>query len=148
MLIRVAMNDGGQLARAGQLRPEMASLRLKVLAFVRGYIRAHGGSPSYGEIAAGLNTNRERVRKAVKRLIANGELARVPGPRGLALPDDERAALRRLEAAGWAIDPAARTVTNRPLQRGFDLDYVRGEPEGGRRAGGNSNPADGDKGAS
>ena len=118
------MNRGDPATSLGQLRPEMASLRLKVLAFVRKYIREHGGSPSYGEIAAGLDTNRERVRKAVKRLIGAGELARVPGPRGLVLPEDEGAALRRLAAAGWAIDRGRRTVTNRPLQDGFDLDYL------------------------
>lgn len=129
------MNDETLPVRAGQLRPEMASLRLKVLAFVRAYIRAHGGSPSYGEIAAGLGTNRERVRKAVKRLIAAGELGRAPGPRGLVLPSDEREALLRLGALGWSIDEARMRlglpgVTKRPLRGNVELDYVPERPEG------------------
>jgi Mn-dependent DtxR family transcriptional regulator len=55
-----------------RLSPEMASFRLLVLACVREYIEANHDSPSYGEIAAALGSNRTRVRKAVKQLAAEG----------------------------------------------------------------------------
>ena len=109
----------------------MASLRLLVLAFVREYFARWGASPSYSEIAAGLGTNRERVRKAVKRLVAGGLLLRTPGPRGLALPDDCGEALRQLRAAGWQIDVGKRSVTKRPLQRVPRLDYPTTATVGG-----------------
>lgn len=84
-------------------RPEMASLKLLVLKFVRTYIETWGHSPSYGEIAAALDRNRWRVRDTVKRLAAEGLLLRKPGPRGLALPEKEEEALRQLRALGWTI---------------------------------------------
>ena len=112
-----------------RLRPEMASLRLQVLAFVRGYITHWGDAPSYGEIAAATGTNRTRVKSAVRRLVADGHLLQAPGTRGLALPervDDALALLRRL---GWSIetdDLCARApgITN-PTLIGLDLlDYA------------------------
>lgn len=119
------MNEAEDPLPDGRLSPEMASFRLKVLGFVRRYWESYGGSPSYGEIAAGLSTNRERVRKAVKRLVMARQLVRTPGPRGLALPDGK----------------ARRAVTNRPLRPRFDLDYIppgengAGNGDGSKRAG-------------
>ena len=115
-------------------RPEMASLKLLVLKFVQQYIVQWQGSPSLGEIASALATNRTRVRRAVRRLELDGSLVRVPGPRGLSLPDDEPVALRQLRARGWTINPDDRTatppanapksVTNQPLLPPAELDYV------------------------
>jgi hypothetical protein len=129
-----------------KLTPSMASLRLLVLRFVRSYLSHWGASPSYGEIAAGLDTNRTRVKKAVRSLTADGMLLRRPGPRGLAIPDDVTDAVRLLKAHGYKVEP----VTNGPLQDDPLLDYdpcgsrgaQRGEEEnverdrgqGGRRA--------------
>ena len=132
-----------------RLRPEMASMRLLVLGFVRDYIVRHGGSPSYGEIAHGLSSNRERVRKAVKRLVATGLLLRRPGPRGLMLPEriDEAAALlRQFGAPGPAMTP----MTQCPLPERWRLDYIPADGEahgetgqGGQDAGGEgAGPAD------
>lgn len=119
-----------------RLVPEMASLRLLVLDFVRGYIGRWGASPSYGEIAHALGTNRKRVFKAVKSLSADGALLRVPGPRGLSLPEAEDAALRQLRSLGWSIDRAGRRisrggVTTRALPAVAVLDYDPGHDESG-----------------
>ena len=65
--------DQGQ-PDAGRLTAEMASFRLLVLAAVREYIATNGGSPSYGEIANRLGSNRERVRKAVYKCPAKALL--------------------------------------------------------------------------
>lgn len=115
-------------------RPEMASLKLLVLKFVQQYIAEWKGSPSLGEIASALATNRTRVRRAIRRLELDGQLVRVPGPRGLSLPDDEPVALRQLRARGWTINPddrtatppqdGAKSVTNQPLLPPAELDYV------------------------
>lgn len=94
-------NQGAETPR--KLAPEMASFRLLVLAFVREYIGAMGQSPSYGEISARLRSNRTRVRNAVKRLVAEGLLMRVPGPRGLKLPSMREEAIRQLREMGWLI---------------------------------------------
>lgn len=117
-------------------RPEMASLKLLVLKFVTEYIRQWDGSPSLGEIGAALDTNRTRVRRALRTLVAEGQLMRIPGPRGLSLPEEEPLALRQLRARGWIINPRTRTatppaserksVTNQPLLPPAELDYVPG----------------------
>lgn len=114
-------------------RPEMASCKLLVLKFVRQYIADWAGSPSLGEIAHALGTNRTRVRRAIKRLEADGQLVRVPGPRGLSLPEEEPLAVRQLRARGWTINPGDRTatapgsgppsVTKEPLLPPAELDY-------------------------
>ena len=82
----------------------MASFRLLVLGFVRDYIGLMGASPSYGEIAAELYSNRKRVMKAVRSLERDALLIRAPGPRGLRLPSLRDAALRQLRDAGYFID--------------------------------------------
>ena len=81
-------------------RPEMASLKLLVLKFVQQYIAEWKGSPSLGEIASALATNRTRVRRAIRRLELDGQLVRVPGPRGLSLPDDEPPGRSHRNSAG------------------------------------------------
>lgn len=115
MLWRDLMNGGRELTVDPRLKPEMASFRLKVLGFVRAYLAEHGGSPSYGEIAAALQSNRQRVKKSVHRLVNAGQLTRRPGHRGLGLPD---------QAGGWAGPDAGAGVTNRPLPVPVDLDYI------------------------
>lgn len=104
-----------------RLRPEMVSLRLHVLDFVRRYLGAWKVSPSYGEIAAALGTNRTRVKDAVKSLVAEGLLLRTPGPRGLAMPSEREAALRVLIALGWTVRKGSHEliapVTDFPLPK-------------------------------
>jgi biotin operon repressor len=105
----------------------MASFRLLALAFIRDYVALMGQSPSYGEIAAKLDSNRTRVRKAVKSLVADGLLLRTPGPRGLALPSMREEAVRQLRALGWRVDEDAleanAPVTNPPLLPPAALTY-------------------------
>ena len=93
-----------------RLRPEMVSLRLHVLGFVRRYIGRFKYSPSQGEIAAACSTNRTRVKDALKSLAEEGLLLRSPGPRGLKMPSERDAALRVLKALGWSVDEAERHV--------------------------------------
>ena len=121
-----------------RLAPEMASFRLLVLAFVRDYIGLMGQSPSYGEISAKLNSNRTRVRNAVKRLAFEGLLIRTPGARGLKLPSMRDEAIRQLRQLGWAIDEdnlkaLPPGITNGALLPPATLDYIRpatGGPDG------------------
>jgi len=134
------LNDSASATGRGdplRLRPDMASLRLLALDFVRRYIGQWGASPSYGEIAAALDTNRTRVRKAVKSLAADGLLLRTPGARGLALPETRESALHVLRALGWDVDgttravrppPGVVAVTNTPLQAMPLLDYLPDAP--------------------
>lgn len=129
-----AMTDVNRGPR--RLEPAMASFRLLVLAFVRQYISEHGEGPSYGEIAAKLDSNRERVRKAVKRLVKDGQLIRTPGERGLKLPGVIDESIRQLREAGWVINEEAREgylpvpVTIRPLLPPIELRYpARGSDE-------------------
>lgn len=87
-----------------RLRPEMTSRRLLVLAFVRNYIDRWGESPSYGEIANGLNISATRARQLVKALVKSGQVLRKPGPRGLSLPTQIEDAIRQLRELGWQVD--------------------------------------------
>jgi hypothetical protein len=84
----------------------MASFRALVLDFVRDYIARWGQSPSYGEIAAGLTSNRTRVKRALRSLELAGLLLRRPGTRGISLPGDIEQARLTLERAGL-LDPAS-----------------------------------------
>ncbi|WP_375290896.1 LexA family protein [Qipengyuania sp.] len=110
-----------------KLTPEMASFRLLALAFIRDYVGRTGQSPSYGEIAAALDSNRNRVRKAVKSLAEEGLIIRTPGHRGLALPSMREEAVRQLRALGWSVDEDAEQaippVTNPPLLPPAALTY-------------------------
>lgn len=134
------MQDAGKLNddAAHRLVPEMASFRLLVLAFVRQYITAHGASPSLGEIAAALRSNRKRALKAVKALAGQGLLLRVPGPRGLALPEEQDAAAALLRNLGWRLLPSGVTdpagVTDRGLPPVPVLDYPGGHEQTGQSA--------------
>lgn len=44
--------------------------------FVRDFVREHKRSPSYAEIAAGLETHKGNAHRLVERLIAHGILAK------------------------------------------------------------------------
>lgn len=129
---------GSQSGDARRLKPEMSSFRLLVLSFVRDYWAENGGSPSYGEIANALDTNRMRVKRAVLALAEDGELIRTPGARGLRLPDQHEDALNRLRELGYAIDPEQKVVTfpGQPVTKPTlpvppELDYPRdAEPDG------------------
>lgn len=127
------MDAGPIFGAPARLVPEMSSRRLQVLAFVRDYIARMGGSPSYGEIAAGIGTNRTRVKEAVRSLAREGLLLRRPGARGLALPENQAAAIATLRALGWVVDEAigcavdlrARRVTDPTLLGLPVLGYCR-----------------------
>lgn len=108
----------------------MASFRLLVLAFVRDYVNCHGASPSYGEIAAGLDASKTRVKKAVLSLERSGLILRTPGARGLSLPSGRDAAIRELTALGFVVYPPGHDTardgplgSNRPLLPEPELDY-------------------------
>lgn len=112
----------------------MASWRLLVLAFVREYLDQWGESPSYGEIANALGSNRTRVRKAVRSLERDGMLLRAQGPRGLSLPTVRDEALRQLRALGFVVDEdclvVRRPVTDPPLLPPAELDYPDPQTDG------------------
>lgn len=110
----------------------MASPRLLVLHFVREYIEQWSESPSYGEIANALETNRTRVRKLIRSLEAEGLILRRPGPRGLRLPSKIQQAIRQLEEMGYCVDVDAAqihaphgAVTHSPLLPPPALDYPK-----------------------
>ena len=132
------MQGGDSLDGERRLRPGMASLRLLVLDFVRQYWARWGGSPSYGEIAGGLATNRVRVQRAVRLLVQRGELLRVPGPRGLFLPGSEAGALQVLRALGWTVEGEGRGVTQSSLPAPPLLDYCPGHDQSGDEETGSS----------
>lgn len=130
-----------------RLVPDMVSLRLLVLAFVKGYIGRWGASPSYGEIAEATGTNRTRVKKAVRSLQADGLLLRLNRPgsaqaRALALPAQRDAAAQLLTDLGYRVLPiadgyaqggagiAGGGITDHPLRAAERLDY---DPELGTR---------------
>ena len=111
-----------------KLAPDMASFRLLVFAFVRDYISLMGASPSYGEIANKLKSNRTRVKRAVLSLVQDGLLLRTPGPRGLRLPTMRDEAIRQLRDLGWVVDEEVLRlgppgVTNPTLLPPPELDY-------------------------
>ena len=106
-----------------RLKPEMASQRLLVLQFVRRYIADWGYSPSQGEIAAGLDIHRSRVRRAIRSLVRDGLLIRNAGSRGLALPDAAAEAIRQLRALGWVVNPTEESVIKATLLPPAALDY-------------------------
>lgn len=125
------MEDGGRpIAAAGEvprLRPDMASRRLQVLAFVRSYISRMNGSPSLGEIAAGIDISRTRARELVKALVREGQLLRRPGPRGLMLPSAIDEAKRQLRELGWQIDEAF-VCASAPVPPGGAHSTLHGPP--------------------
>ena len=143
-------NHDNETREALGLTPEMASLRLLVLDFVREYICRWGHSPSYGEIANGTNTHREGARRAVKSLVGDRMLLRVPGPRGLSLPSQRDQAIELLRQQGYVVDEdighvappiSARTgslVADTPLLPAAALDYFPADDE----ADGNDNGPD------
>jgi len=123
----------------GRLAPEIASFRRLLLRYIRDYIVNTGGSPSYGEMAAKLGTNRDRVKRAVLALEREGLLIRKPGHRGLALPEMRDAAINYLRGLGYCIDEDVHTLgridlplTKLPLLTTPALDYParRGGPSG------------------
>jgi hypothetical protein len=122
-------NGGG----ARRLSPAMASFRLLVLSFVTEYILEHRDSPSYGEIAARLDSNRTRVKHAVRSLVADGKLVRIPGPRGLRLPSLRHEVLRQLRELGCLVDEDVlfAPVTNPTLPPRPLFDYPERGSNGG-----------------
>lgn len=112
---------GTEATDDNRLRPEMASFRVLVLRFVRDYITRHQLSPSQGEIVNALDSNRTRVRHALRSLAEDGLILRTPGERGLKLPDEREAALRTLRALGYRIPDAPGPVSTLP--DGPELDY-------------------------
>lgn len=109
--------------RPPRLSAEMASQRLLVLDFVRRYFAQWRHSPSQGEIAAALDIDAGKVRRAIRSLARDGMLLRTPGPRGLVLPDTEAEALRQLRALGWIVNPIDEVVAKATLLPPAALDY-------------------------
>ncbi len=110
----------GAPTRNTSLAPDMASFRLLVLGFVRDYIMLMGGSPSYGEIANKLHSNRKRVMKALQSLEREGLLIRAPGQRGLRLPSQRDAAIRQLRDAGYFVDEDLKIAAALPPDSWFE----------------------------
>lgn len=112
-----------------RLKPAMVSRKLLVLAFVRDYIASWQGSPSYGEIAAGVGVSQTRAKQLVKALVKEHRLLRRPGTRGLSLPARHREALQALREAGWNVSQdnklaVAPDCPKTTLQPPPVLDYV------------------------
>lgn len=137
-------SKAGAIATPVRLRPEMASLRLIVLKFITDYIGQWGGSPSYGEIAHGCDTNRDRVKKIVHRLARDGLINHVRGPRGISLPQQEQAAAAHLRKIGYRIDTHQRIIkigrrrfsdTEKPLLPPVELDYQLDQRNAGENHG-------------
>jgi hypothetical protein len=147
--------EGGDPPR---LKPAMASRKLLVLAFVRDYIARWEGSPSYGEIAAGVGISRSRAKQLVDSLVKQRKLLRRPGTRGISLPSRDADAIRALRVQGWTVDEKAGIAlapgcTNPILSARPVLDYVapsKGEARGidravGRAASGTGSAGSGDR---
>lgn len=113
-----------------RLSADMASQRLLVLDFVRRYFDRWKYSPSQGEIAAGLNIDTGKVRRAIRSLARDELLIRRPGSRGLMLPDTEAEALRQLRALGWIINPTEEVIAKSTLLSAPELDYPEPDREG------------------
>ena len=121
---------------ASQLRlsPTSSSLKRLALEFIKRYWAEFGGSPSYGEIAAALVTNRERVRVIVHQLHREGMVRLTGGRRGIMLPDlaenfSESDALRRLRDLGWTHElgrlyPPQRLLTNSTIPLLSELRHI------------------------
>ena len=87
------------------LKPQMASRRLQVLAFVQEYIAACNEAPTLSEIAAGIGIGKSRAKALVRELVDDGKLCRQPGARGLLLPCRIDEAAQLLRQAGWVVNP-------------------------------------------
>lgn len=98
------------MASQHRLSPTMVSRKLQALRFIRDYIGQWGKSPSYGEIAAELGTNRVRVHAIVRQLVADGDILHAHGERrgiSLAAPHGsicEAEALQLLRRRGYLIN--------------------------------------------
>ena len=100
-----------------KLAPDMASIRLIVLRFIRNYVDRWGQSPSQFEIAHGCSITRSGVRNALRSLEADGRILRTAGPRGIALPSERDAAVRKLRALGWCVDEDCRSAVPAPARQ-------------------------------
>ncbi|WCT78649.1 LexA family protein [Novosphingobium humi] len=128
--------------KSRRLRPAMVSLRLQVLDFVHDYIARWRHSPSLGEIAAAVGVRRQYAHQIVGNLTASGLLIKIPGPRGLRLPQQRDEAVQLLRSLGWSVDDRAHEATNRRLMEGPAIDYA--PTLAGRR--GNSSNGDYERG--
>lgn len=90
-----------------------SSRRLHALSFIKSYWAEHGGSPSFGEIAAALRSDRPTVSRIVQSLDRSGDIIRASGSRrGILLPDKldqvtTADALLILRRRGWSINGEA-----------------------------------------
>jgi len=122
------------MATALRLSPTSSNLKRLTLEFIKRYWAEFGSSPSYGEIAAELGTNRERVRVIVQQLGRAGEVVLTGGARGILLPDladrfSESDALRRLRELGWSHElgrlfPPQRILTNSTMPMLAELNHI------------------------
>jgi len=115
---------GNTESKSRRLRPAMVSLRLQVLDFIHEYIAQWRHSPSLGEIAAAVGVRRQYAHQIVGNLTASGLLIKIPGPRGLRLPQQRDEAVQLLRSLGWNVDDRAHEATNRRLMEGPAIDYT------------------------
>lgn len=107
-----------------RLRPDMASFRLLVLAFLRDYIGRYQLSPSQGEIVNALDCSRTRVRNALRSLAKDQLIILGKGQRSISLPSMRDEAIRQLRAEGWVVDEDLRFAgPNSPLPAEPELTY-------------------------
>lgn len=143
-MTRAEKSDQSAGTDLGRLTPEMVSFRGHVLAFVREYIAKWGHSPSYGEIAAALETGKTRVKRSVNSLVKDGLLLKTKGVRGLKLPSSRESAIRTLQELGWKIEdgscaPPRQAGTKTTLLPPPSLDYPSRRSQ--KAAKGGDNPA-------
>lgn len=120
------------------LSPTRASRKQAALEFIKRHFAERGASPSFGEIAAALDTNTSRVSAIVHQLARDGQILFTPGKhRGIAMPDPAMQISRgdlllALRQAGFIVDddvlkavpPAPPTVTNPSLPLIPELDHI------------------------
>ncbi len=93
------------------LSPVMASRKGQALIFIRDYLARDIGSPSYGEIAAGIAVSRQHAKRLVRRLVADGRIVRETGAkRGITMAAQVDRAIAELQALGWQVNPSMRTA--------------------------------------
>lgn len=105
-----------------RLQPAMASRKLLVLAFIRGYIARWGGSPSISEIAEGTKSSKGAVKVALRALATEHRIIRRPGNRGITLPERVADALRELRDAGFIVDDDVLRAPPPPPAPVLDFD--------------------------
>lgn len=113
--------------------PTMVSRKVAALEFIKRYIVEWGVSPSIGEIANALGTNRSRISQILHQLASEGSIVRKTGERrNITLPDKVVEAVQLLRRAGYKVNGDAKElvgphgfiVTNPTLPLLPELDHI------------------------